>query len=182
MDFRSFIAISLALVCFLMLANCGKSDKTREFVMTDANDFDIKVERTLSIVKPNAVADNHIGAIVERFENNGLRIAGLKMLHLSQSQAEQFYGIHKDRPFFKDLVNFMVSGPIVVMALEGPDAIEKNRKIMGATDPKKAEKGTIRADFAKSLTENAVHGSDAPQTAATEIAFFFKPEELFPAK
>lgn len=137
-----------------------------------------KVERTLSIIKPNAVQDNHIGEILSRFENNGLRVVAIKKLQLSQQQAEAFYAVHKDRPFFHDLVSFMTSGPVVVIALEGPNAVAKNRELMGATDPKKAAKGTIRADFAKSVTENAVHGSDSVENAQLEIAFFFSDEEL----
>ena len=131
------------------------------------------IERTLSIIKPDAVAKNVIGKIVSRFEAAGLKIVAAKLVHLSRSEAEQFYAVHKERPFFKDLVDFMISGPVVVQALEGENAILKHRDLMGATDPKKAEKGTIRADFADSIDANAVHGSDAPETAAVEIAFFF---------
>ena len=131
------------------------------------------VERTLSIIKPDAVAKNVIGKIISRFEDNGLKIAAARMQLLSQSEAEGFYAVHRERPFFNDLVKFMISGPVVIMVLEGEGAILKNRNLMGATDPKKAEKGTIRADFAESIDANAVHGSDAPETAATEIAYFF---------
>ncbi|WP_295538420.1 nucleoside-diphosphate kinase [uncultured Pseudacidovorax sp.] len=131
------------------------------------------IERTLSIVKPDAVAKNVIGKIVSRFEAAGLKIAAAKLVHLSRAEAEQFYGVHKERPFFKDLVDFMISGPVFVQVLEGEGAIAKNRDLMGATDPKKAAAGTIRADFADSIDANAVHGSDAPETAANEIAFFF---------
>lgn len=131
------------------------------------------VERTLSIIKPDAVAKNVIGKIYSRFEDNGLRIVAARMLHLSRDQAEQFYGVHRERPFFRDLVEFMISGPVVVQVLEGEDAIAKNREVMGATDPKKAAPGTIRADFAETVDANAVHGSDAPETAAAEIEFFF---------
>jgi nucleoside-diphosphate kinase len=131
------------------------------------------IERTLSIIKPDAVAKNVIGKIVSRFEAAGLKVIAAKLVHLSQAQAEQFYGVHKERPFFKDLVSFMVSGPVFVQALEGEDAIAKNRDLMGATDPKKAAAGTIRADFADSIDANAVHGSDAVDTAKAEIAFFF---------
>lgn len=138
----------------------------------------MKQERTLSIIKPDAVGKNHIGDIIARFEKAGLKIVAAKMIQLSKHQAEGFYAVHKERPFFKDLVGFMITGPVLVMALEGPNAIAKNRDIMGATDPKKAAPGTIRADFASSIDENSVHGSDAPETAAHEIAFFFKPEEL----
>lgn len=130
-------------------------------------------ERTLSIIKPDAVAKNVIGQILTRFENAGLRVAACRMIHLSRAQAEGFYAVHKARPFFKDLVDFMVSGPVVIQVLEGDGAIQKNRDLMGATDPKKADAGTIRADFADSIDANAVHGSDAPETAATEIAYFF---------
>ena len=131
------------------------------------------VERTLSIVKPDAVAKNVIGKIYSRFEDAGLRIVAARMVQLSRPEAEGFYAVHKERPFFNDLVEFMISGPVMVKVLEGENAIAKNRELMGATDPKKAEKGTIRADFADSIDANAVHGSDAPETAAVEIAYFF---------
>jgi nucleoside-diphosphate kinase len=131
------------------------------------------VERTLSIIKPDAVAKNVIGKIYSRFESAGLKIVASQMRHLSRREAEQFYAVHKDRPFFKDLVDFMISGPVMVQVLEGAGAIAKNRELMGATDPKKAAAGTIRADFADSIDANAVHGSDAPETAAVEVAFFF---------
>jgi nucleoside-diphosphate kinase len=130
-------------------------------------------ERTLSIIKPDAVAKNVIGQIVARFEGAGLKVVAARLTQLSQADAEAFYAVHKARPFFKDLVNFMISGPVFVQVLEGEGAIQKNRDLMGATDPKKAEKGTIRADFADSIDANAVHGSDAAETAANEIAFFF---------
>ncbi len=131
------------------------------------------IERTLSIIKPDAVAKNVIGQIVARFEGAGLKIAAAKLVQLSRQEAETFYGVHKERGFFKDLVDFMVSGPVFVQVLEGEGAIAKNRDLMGATDPKKAAAGTIRADFADSIDANAVHGSDAAETAAQEIAFFF---------
>jgi nucleoside-diphosphate kinase len=131
------------------------------------------IERTLSIIKPDAVAKNVVGKIYSRFEGNALRIIAARMVHLSQQEAEGFYAVHRERPFFGDLVKFMVSGPVMVQVLEGESAIQKNRDLMGATDPKKAEKGTIRADFADSIDANAVHGSDSPQTAAAEIAYFF---------
>ena len=131
------------------------------------------IQRTLSIIKPDAVAKNVIGQIYARFEQAGLKIIASKMAHLSKNQAEQFYAVHKDRPFFKDLVGFMISGPVMIQVLEGENAILTNRELMGATDPKKADKGTIRADFADSIDANAVHGSDAPETAAVEVAFFF---------
>ena len=136
------------------------------------------VERTLSIIKPDAVAKNVIGQIYGRFEQAGLVIVAARMLRLSRAQAEGFYAVHKERPFFKDLVDFMISGPVMVQILEGDDAIQKNRDLMGATDPKKAAKGTIRADFADSIDANAVHGSDSPETAATEIAYFFPRQEI----
>jgi nucleoside-diphosphate kinase len=138
------------------------------------------VERTLSIIKPDAVAKNVIGQIYSRFEQNGLKIVAAKMKQLSQAEAEGFYAVHRERPFFKDLVKFMVSGPVVISVLEGENAIAKHRDIMGATDPKKAAAGTIRADFASSIDENAVHGSDAAETAKVEIAYFFSTTELCP--
>ena len=131
------------------------------------------IERTLSIIKPDAVAKNVIGHIVSRFEGAGLKVAAAKLVQLSRAEAEQFYAVHAARPFFKDLVEFMISGPVFVQVLEGEGAVLKNRDLMGATDPKKADKGTIRADFADSIDANAVHGSDAAETAAVEIAFFF---------
>ena len=131
------------------------------------------VERTLSIIKPDAVAKNVIGKIYSRFETNGLKIIAARMVQLSRSEAEGFYAVHKGRPFFEDLVKFMISGPVMVQVLEGEGAIAKNRELMGATDPKKAEKGSIRADFADSIDANAVHGSDAVDTAKVEIAYFF---------
>ena len=131
------------------------------------------IERTLSIIKPDAVAKNVIGQIYTRFENAGLKIVAAQMKQLSRADAEGFYAAHKERGFFKDLVDFMVSGPVMIQVLEGENAVLKNRELMGATDPKKAEKGTIRADFADSIDANAVHGSDAPETAAVEVAFFF---------
>ena len=133
----------------------------------------MSIERTLSIIKPDAVAKNVIGQIYARFEAAGLKIVASKMVHLSRGEAEAFYGVHKERPFFKDLVGFMISGPVMIQVLEGESAITKNRELMGATDPKKAAVGTIRADFADSIDANAVHGSDAPETAAVEMAFFF---------
>ena len=131
------------------------------------------VQRTFSIIKPDAVAKNVVGQIVSRFESNGLKVVASRMKHLSRIEAEGFYGVHRERPFFKDLVEFMISGPVVLQVLEGEDAIAKNRALMGATDPKKADPSTIRADFAASIDANAVHGSDAPETAAVEIAYFF---------
>jgi len=137
------------------------------------------VERTLSIVKPDAVAKNVIGQIYSRFESAGLNIVAARMRHLSLREAEGFYAVHRERPFFRDLVRFMTSGPIMVQVLEGEDAIARNRELMGATDPKKAKKGTIRADFADSIDANAVHGSDGPETARNEIAYFFSASEIF---
>lgn len=131
------------------------------------------IERTLSIIKPDAVAKNVIGKIYSRFESNGLKIVAAQMRQLSKAEAEGFYAVHKERPFFADLVKFMTSGPVMIQVLEGEGAIAKNRELMGATDPKKATPGTIRADFAESIDANAVHGSDAPETAAVEIAYFF---------
>lgn len=140
------------------------------------------LERTLSIIKPDALNKNVAGAIIARLEKGGLRIIAAKMLHLTKAQAEAFYAIHRERPFYKDLVTFMISGPVLVMVLEGENAILKNRDIMGATDPKKAAPGTIRADFADSIDANAVHGSDGPDTAKTEIPFFFSNGEICPRK
>lgn len=138
------------------------------------------IERSLSIIKPDAVAKNVIGKIYDRFESAELKIVAAKMLQLSRQQAEGFYHIHKDKPFFKDLVDFMTSGPILVQVLEGKNAIAENRRLMGATNPLEADAGTIRADFAESIDQNAVHGSDAPETAEEEIAFFFTPDEICP--
>ena len=135
-------------------------------------------QRTLSIVKPDGVKKGVIGEVVRRFEKEGIRIVAMKMLHLTKIQAEGFYAVHRERPFFASLTDFMSSGPIVVMVLEGDDVIARNRKIMGATDPAKADKGTIRADFAGSIERNIVHGSDAPETAATEIRYFFGDMEI----
>ena len=137
------------------------------------------IERTLSIIKPDAVAKNVIGQIYSRFESNNLKNVASKMTWLSRQEAEAFYAVHRERPFFKDLVDFMVSGPVQIQVLEGENAIMKNRELMGATDPKKAAKGTIRADFAQSIDANAVHGSDSPETAAVEIAFFFPQMDIY---
>ncbi len=156
----SFIA-TMALSCSLLAVNVPNN------------------EQTLSMIKPDAVADHHIGEIIARFEKNGLRIAAIAMRHLTKQQAGEFYAEHKERQFYPELVTFMSSGPIVVMVLEGDNAIAKNREIMGATDPKKATKGTIRADFARSIGENAVHGSDSKEAAQSEINFFFKPDQIF---
>ncbi|MCC5859813.1 MAG: nucleoside-diphosphate kinase [Ectothiorhodospiraceae bacterium] len=140
----------------------------------------MSVERTLSIIKPDAVAKNVIGEIYNRFEKAGLEIVAARMVHLSREQAEGFYAVHKDRPFFNDLVGFMISGPVMVQVLEGEDAIRKNREIMGATNPKEAAAGTLRHDYAESIDANAVHGSDAPETAKQEIDYFFKADEVCP--
>lgn len=137
------------------------------------------IERTLSIIKPDAVAKNVIGEIYSRFEKAGLKVVAARMMHLSRGEAEAFYGVHRERPFFKDLVDFMISGPVMVQVLEGEGAIAKNRDLMGATDPKKAAPGTIRADFADSIDANAVHGSDAPETACQEVAFFFPAMSIY---
>src|SRR6478672_7708891 len=140
------------------------------------------VERTLSIIKPDAVANNVIGEIYARFEKAGLRIAAARMMWMSRTDAEGFYAVHKERPFFRDLVDFMTTGPVMIQVLEGEGAIAKNRELMGATDPKKADAGTIRADFAQSIDANAVHGSDAPETAAVEIAYFFPSHQVYSRK
>jgi nucleoside-diphosphate kinase len=140
----------------------------------------MSIERTLSIVKPDGVGRNLIGEVYRRFEQAGLRVVAARMVRLSQAEAEGFYAVHRERPFFKDLVRFMTSGPVMVQVLEGEGAIAKNREVMGATDPKKAAKGTIRADLATSIDENIVHGSDAPDTAAREIGYFFREIELCP--
>ncbi len=138
------------------------------------------LEQTLSIIKPDAVGQNMIGNIIEYFEREGLSVIAAKMMHLSQEQAKGFYAVHKERPFFQELVEFMTSGPVLIMVLAGENAVARNREIMGATDPSKATAGTIRADFATSIERNAVHGSDSLANAKTEIAFFFKPNEIFP--
>ncbi len=137
------------------------------------------LERTLSIIKPDAVKKNVIGQIVARFEKAGLRVIAARMKHLSRAEAEGFYAVHRQRPFFRDLVEFMISGPVLIQVLEGENAIAKNRELMGATDPKKAEKGTIRADFAQSIDANAVHGSDSAENARTEVAYFFPECEIY---
>jgi len=139
----------------------------------------VSIERTLSIVKPDAVAKNVIGEIYARFEKAGLKIVAARMKHLSRAEAERFYAVHRERPFFKDLVEFMTSGPVMIQVLEGENAIARNRELMGATNPQEAAPGTIRADFARSIDANAVHGSDAPETAAVEIACFFPEVEIY---
>ena len=142
----------------------------------------LSVERTLSIIKPDGVAKNIIGEVYSRFEKAGLKIVAAKMKQLSEAEAQEFYAVHKERPFYKDLVSFMISGPVMVQVLEGENAIAKNREVMGATNPKDAAPGTIRADFANTVDENVVHGSDAAETAKNEIAFFFKDNEICPRK
>ena len=137
------------------------------------------LERTLSIIKPDAVKKNVIGQIIARFEKAGLRIVAARMKHLSRAEAEGFYAVHRERPFFRDLVDFMISGPVLIQVLEGDNAVAKNRELMGATDPKKADKGTIRADFAQSIDANAVHGSDSAENARTEVAYFFPAAEVY---
>ena len=137
------------------------------------------LERTLSIIKPDAVKKNVIGQILARFEKAGLRVVAARMKHLSRAEAEGFYAVHRERPFFRDLVDFMISGPVLIQVLEGENAVAKNRELMGATDPKKADKGTIRADFAQSIDANAVHGSDSAENARTEVAYFFPACEVY---
>jgi nucleoside-diphosphate kinase len=156
----------LALIC---LTSCRQKEVTYPH---------LKKEATLSIIKPDAVEGNHIGDIISRFETNGLRIAGIKLILLDKQASSAFYDIHRGRPFYEDLTTFMSSGPVVVMVLEGDDAISKNRSLMGATDPEKAEEGTIRKDFASSITKNAVHGSDSKENAEREIRFFFQQNEI----
>jgi nucleoside-diphosphate kinase len=138
------------------------------------------IEHTLSIIKPDAVANNHIGEIIRRFESQGLKVAAARMLQMDKAQAAAFYAVHKERPFYHELVSYMCSGPVLVQVLEGQDAVKRNRDIMGATNPKDAAPGTIRADLATSVQENAVHGSDSPETARTEIEFFFTAEDIYP--
>ena len=162
------------------MMNCVLACYTFKLFNSFSGDLGMAVERTFSIIKPDAVAKNAVGQIVARFEAAGLKVIAARMMHLSRAQAEGFYAVHRERPFFKDLVDFMISGPVLVQVLQGDNAILKNRELMGATDPKKAAKGTIRADFADSIDANAVHGSDAPETASSEIAFFFPAYEIFP--
>jgi len=150
--------------------------------MFGLSSFAAYAEQTLSIIKPDAVAKDHIGEIISRFEKNGLHVAALKMAKLNKDQAGEFYAEHKGRPFYADLVDFMTSGPVVIIALDGDNAIAKNRQLMGATDPKEAAAGTLRADFAESKSKNAVHGSDSLESATREVNFFFKPEEIVNSK
>jgi len=149
-------------------------------ILSEYFGVNMAIERTLSIIKPDGVAKNIIGKIYSRFEKVGLSIIAAKMLHLSKEQAGEFYAVHKERPFYNDLIEFMTSGPVMVQALEGENAINKNREVMGATNPKDAAAGTIRADFAETVDENVVHGSDGPDTAKAEIAFFFQDDEICP--
>lgn len=163
--------------------NQGRPVENRQINNNQMNQRPVgQIQRTLSIIKPDAVESNHIGDIISRFEKSGLRIVGIKILNLSKDQASKFYQVHRDRPFYPQLVDFMSSGPVVIMVLEGDNAIAKNRELMGATDPKKAASGTIRADYAQSVSRNAVHGSDSPETAKEEILFFFQPNELVQRK
>lgn len=164
---RSLFTILAAILAFSLIG-----------CLTGDNDGRSSCEVTLSIIKPDAVSGGHIGEIISRFEKNGLRIAGMKMMQLNEKQAQDFYAEHKDRPFYSDLIEFMTSGPVIVIALAGHDVIKKNRELMGATDPKDAVEGTIRIDFGTSIGRNAVHGSDSPEAAVAELNFFFKPEEL----
>lgn len=165
---KKFITSVVAFLCATMVQVVGQEK------------VDMLQEKTLSIIKPDAVETNHIGEIIARFEKAGLKVVAAKMTKLSKTEAERFYAVHKDRPFYKDLVAYMTSGPIFVQVLEGEDAVAKNRDIMGATNPKNADKGTIRADFGTNIERNAVHGSDSLENAKTEIAFFFKKNEIFP--
>ena len=165
----SLFALSISWMC---LEAQGASMSTKEQSI-------VQKERTLSMIKPDAVKGNHIGDIISRFEKAGLHVVAIKMVHLTKEQASEFYKVHKDRPFYSTLVTFMSSGPALAIVLEGDNAIAKNRQLMGATDPTKADSGTIRKDFAQSTTYNAVHGSDSPESAKEEILFFFKPQDIF---
>lgn len=169
----------LVLGLSLCLVSCGNSSQSKPLAYDTNPVKSLRKETTLSIIKPNAVLDNNIGAIIERFETNGLKIAGTKMVQMNKQEAAAFYAIHKERPFFNDLVNFLTSSPVVVLVIEGDNAVLKNRELMGATDPSKANPGTIRADFASTMERNAVHGSDSKENAQREIAFFFTPSEIF---
>lgn len=160
----TFLAAILAFTLISCLTGDGKSTSTKEV--------------TLSIIKPDAVADNHIGEIIALFEKNGLRVAAIKMKKLSDKEAGEFYAVHKERPFYRELVDFISSGPVVAMVLEGDNAVAKNRELMGATDPQEASEGTIRKQFAASIGKNAVHGSDSAESAAKEVRFFFSKEEI----
>jgi nucleoside-diphosphate kinase len=168
---NNFSCLAFAFICLQSIICAQESSYTQ--IQKNTPPFPIQKEQTLSIIKPDAVRNRHIGEIISRFEKEGLTIKALKTLNLSKEQAAQFYKEHQNRPFFNDLTQYMSSGPIVVLVLEGEQAIQKNRRLMGATDPSKAEKGSIRADFAESITQNAVHGSDSSEAAAAEILFFF---------
>lgn len=174
---KSFFAVIFFSVALFghLIAHPEHSNQLPQLSHPQSNEY------TLSIIKPDAVKKNHIGDIISRFEKNGLRIVAIKMVRLTPNAAGQFYQVHQERPFYKDLVKFMSSAPVVIMVLEGPNAVAKNRQLMGTTDPKKAEKGTIRADFGDSTSENAVHGSDSIENAKKEILFFFENEEIFPS-
>lgn len=166
---------------FLYLLFTAASLMLQPALFSSSSDEKVEqIEQTLSIIKPDAVEKNHIGDIIARFEKAGLRIGAIKMVKLSKEEAGKFYNVHRERPFFAELVDFISSGPIVAMVLEGSQAVTKNRALMGATDPSKADKGTIRADFAESMGKNAVHGSDSSEAAREEIAFFFKSSEIYP--
>jgi|GEM_PF-12990 len=175
---KKWILLILALCCTSAKDN-SSSDSTSANQVAPVVATKDQAERTLSIIKPDAVANKHIGEIISRFENNGLTVAAIKMQKLDKATAGEFYAVHKDRPFYPGLVDFMSSNPVVIMVLEGDNAVVKNREIMGATNPNDATTGTIRKDFAKSVSENAVHGSDSIENAEIEIRFFFKPEEIY---
>ncbi len=172
MSTRNFIPTLVLVATFVLLVACQRGDAT-------SASSESKSEITLGIIKPNAVRDNHIGAILAKIEKSGLRIDGLRMVQLTQARAQEFYAVHRERPFYNDLVAFMSSGPVIAVAIEGSDAVSRFRELVGATDPAKAAPGTIRQEFAKSVTENAIHGSDSTEAAASEIAFFFNADELF---
>lgn len=174
MSARTLVPTLLAVVTFLLLVACQRGESKSAQPESEGEH-----QMTLGIIKPNAVADDHIGAILAKIEQSGLRIDGLRMVKLSHDRAEEFYAVHKERPFFKDLVDFMSSGPVVAIAIEGNNAVARFRDLIGATDPAKAAPGTIRKEFARSIEENAIHGSDSPEAAQNEIAFFFDDEDLF---
>ena len=174
MSIRTLVPTVLALVTFLFLAACQRDEITASQLEPEG-----ELQMTLGMIKPNAVRDNNVGAIIAKIEKNGLRVSGLKMIQFSPERAQQFYLAHKDRPFYSDLVNFMSSGPVVVIAIEGNHAVARFRELVGATDPSKAAAGTIRKEFARSVTENAIHGSDSSEAAQAEIDFFFRQDDLF---
>ncbi len=173
MSIKTLIPTFLAVVTFMLLVACQREGKSVK------SEPEGEWQMTLGIIKPNAVNDNHIGEILAKIEKSGLEIDGLKMIKLSSERAQEFYVAHKDRPFFDELVDFVSSGPVVAVAIGGPNAVARFRELVGATDPSKAAAGTIRKEFAKSIAENAIHGSDSPEAADSEIAFFFNQEELF---